>query len=85
MINVNFLGNHACVSVINNYVPKEDVYYYTKKQPFEESPKLPPQLAKPLHKLVMSVSAVSNSSGIIFICFCLDEQSPCFNSLFLQR
>jgi len=52
-----FVGNHACVSAINNYVPKEDVYYYTKKQPLEETAKLPLQLAKPLHKLVMSMNS----------------------------
>jgi len=61
-----FVGNHACVSVINNYVPKEDVYYYTKKQPFEESPKLPPNLAKPLHKLVMSMNSHPVSIAYFF-------------------
>ena len=25
-----FVGNHHCVSVINNHVPKENVLYYTK-------------------------------------------------------
>ncbi len=48
-------GNSECVAVINNYVPKEDVYYYTRKQPLEKEPKLPVELAKPIHKLVMSV------------------------------
>ena len=71
-----FVGNHHCVSVINNHVPKENVLYYTKwvdfanksrgsqkygfvvprKQPFEEHPKLSPELAKPLHNLVMSMN-----------------------------
>ena len=71
-----FVGNHHCVSVINNHVPKENVLYYTKwvifvnqqkdaqkygtvpprKQPFEEQPKLSPELAKPLHNLVMSMN-----------------------------
>ena len=51
-----FVGNHHCVSVINNYVPKEDVVYFTRKQPFEEHPKLLPELAKPLHDLVMSMN-----------------------------
>ena len=50
-----FSGNHDCVSVINNYVEKKDVYYYTKKQPFEENAKLPLAMAKPLHQLVMTV------------------------------
>ena len=51
------LGNHECVSVINNYVQKEDVYYFTRKQPLETEAKLPSHLAKPIHNLVMSVSS----------------------------
>ena len=51
-----FVGNHECVAVINNYVPKEAIYYYTRKQPLEEKAKLPIELAKPLHELVMLVS-----------------------------
>jgi len=52
-----FVGNHDCVAVINNYVPKESVYYYTKKQPFEENAKLPLAMAQPLHKLVMTMNS----------------------------
>ena len=52
------LGNHECVAIINNYVPKESVYYFTRKQPFEEKAKLPIELAKPLHQLVMLVSSM---------------------------
>ena len=51
-----FVGNHDCVAIINNYVPKEDVLYFTRKQPLEEKPKLPPELAKPLHDLVMMMN-----------------------------
>lgn len=51
-----FVGNHECVSVINNYVQKEDVYYFTRKQPLETEPKLPLNLAKPIHNLVMSMN-----------------------------
>ena len=28
-----FVGNHHCVSVINNFVPKDDVWYYTRYLP----------------------------------------------------
>lgn len=51
-----FVGNHNCVSVINNFVPKEDVTYFTRKQPFEEKSKLSTELAKPLHDLVMTMN-----------------------------
>ena len=43
------------MAVINNFVPKEDVYYFTRKQPLEKEPKLPINLAKGIHQLVMSV------------------------------
>ena len=49
-------GNHEAVAVIINYVEKEDVYYFTRKQPLETEAKLPLSLAKPIHNLVMSVS-----------------------------
>jgi len=52
-----FVGNHGCVAVINNFVPKEDVYYFTKKQPLENEPRLPQEIAKPLHKLIMSMNS----------------------------
>ena len=41
------------MSIINNYVEKEDVYYFTRKQPLEKEAKLPSKLAKPIHKLFM--------------------------------
>jgi hypothetical protein len=49
-------GNHACVAVINNYVPKSDIDCYTLPQGRETEPKLPAILAAPLHKFVMQVS-----------------------------
>jgi len=61
-----FVGNHSCVSVINNYVPKENVLYFTRKQPFEEEPKLSPELAKPLHDLVMSMNTHPVRIGLKF-------------------
>lgn len=51
-----FVGNHACVAVINNFVPKLDVDYYTKPSGLETEPKLPPHLSGPLHKFIMQVN-----------------------------
>ncbi|XP_067011109.2 ankyrin repeat and MYND domain-containing protein 2 isoform X2 [Anabrus simplex] len=51
-----FVGNHACVAVINNHVPKADIDYYTVPQGLETEPKLPPALAPILHKFVMQVN-----------------------------
>eukprot|EP00096_Caligus_rogercresseyi_P015272 TRINITY_DN7723_c0_g2_i2.p1 TRINITY_DN7723_c0_g2~~TRINITY_DN7723_c0_g2_i2.p1 ORF type:complete len:377 (+),score=106.21 TRINITY_DN7723_c0_g2_i2:169-1131(+) len=51
-----FVGMHGCVSVINNFVPKETVYYFTRKQPLENEPKLPSSLAKHLYNLVLNMN-----------------------------
>ncbi len=50
--------------MINNYVPKEDVYYFTRKQPLEKEAKLQPTLAKSIHELVMSVSTIWRRTDI---------------------
>lgn len=52
-----FVGNHECVAIINNYVPYNDVLYYTRKQPLEETAKLPLAMAKPIHELVMTMNS----------------------------
>ena len=51
-----FVGNHDCVAVINNYVPKEDILNFTRKQPLEDKAKLSAELARPLHDLVMMMN-----------------------------
>ncbi|XP_063241048.1 ankyrin repeat and MYND domain-containing protein 2 isoform X2 [Bacillus rossius redtenbacheri] len=52
-----FVGNHNCVAVINNHVPKADIEYFTVPRGIlEKEPKLPPALATPLHKFVMQVN-----------------------------
>ena len=50
-----FVGNHAVVAVINNYVPKDDVVYYTKISGLETEPKLPPELTNPFYDIIMQV------------------------------
>ena len=50
-----FVGNAACVAAINNHVDPAAVGYFARRQPLEDRPKLKPELAKPLHGLVMSV------------------------------
>lgn len=51
-----FVGNHACVAAINNFVPKADVDYYTVPRGLEKQPKLEPFLASPFHKFIMQVN-----------------------------
>lgn len=43
-----FVGQHEVVSMINHYVPEEDVVYFTKPRGLEKEPKLNPSLAVPL-------------------------------------
>ncbi|KAG8222273.1 hypothetical protein J437_LFUL001471 [Ladona fulva] len=51
-----FVGNHSCVVVINNFVPKSTIDYYTQPHDLETEPKLPTIAASPLHKLIMQVN-----------------------------
>lgn len=49
-------GQHDCVTVINNFFSRKRLDYYTKPQGLEKEPKLPPKLAGPLHKIIMSTN-----------------------------
>ncbi|KAK7886208.1 hypothetical protein WMY93_025829 [Mugilogobius chulae] len=51
-----FVGQHDCVTVINNFFSRARLDYYTKVQGLEKEPKLPPKLAGPLHKVIMSTN-----------------------------
>jgi len=48
-------GNHNCVAVISNYIPEEEIMCYTLPETIESEPKLPPALARPVHKFIMMV------------------------------
>ncbi|KAM7120621.1 ankyrin repeat and MYND domain-containing protein 2 isoform 2-T2 [Molossus nigricans] len=51
-----FVGQHDCVTVINNFFPRERLNYYTKPQGLDTEPKLPPKLAGPLHKIITTTN-----------------------------
>uniref|UniRef100_A0A4W5NET1 Ankyrin repeat and MYND domain containing 2a n=1 Tax=Hucho hucho TaxID=62062 RepID=A0A4W5NET1_9TELE len=51
-----FVGQHDCVTVINNFFSRARLEYYTIRQGLEKEPKLPPKLAGPLHKIIMSTN-----------------------------
>ncbi|XP_031432684.1 ankyrin repeat and MYND domain-containing protein 2a [Clupea harengus] len=51
-----FVGQHDCVTVINNFFSRARLDYYTKAQGLEREPKLAPKLAGPLHKIIMSTN-----------------------------
>lgn len=53
---VSSSGQHDCVTVINNFFSRARLDYYTKAQGLEKEPKLPPKLAGPLHKIIMSTN-----------------------------
>ncbi|XP_057667699.1 ankyrin repeat and MYND domain-containing protein 2 [Diorhabda carinulata] len=50
-----FVGHHNCVAVINSYIPKSDVDYYTTEPP-NKAPYLPPFLAESFHRFVMQTN-----------------------------
>ena len=58
-------GNHQCVSVINNFIPREDVDIYTVAAKGQSEPKLPPAAAPALHKFVMQVVFVNHFLSLI--------------------
>ncbi|XP_044150378.1 ankyrin repeat and MYND domain-containing protein 2 [Bufo gargarizans] len=51
-----FVGQHDCVTVINNFFPREKLDYYTKPQGLSKEPKLPVKLAGPLHKIITTTN-----------------------------
>ncbi|XP_073533361.1 ankyrin repeat and MYND domain-containing protein 2 [Phyllobates terribilis] len=51
-----FVGQHDCVTVINNFFPREKLDYYTKPQGLNTEPKLPVKLAGPLHKIITTTN-----------------------------
>ncbi|CAB1436472.1 unnamed protein product [Pleuronectes platessa] len=51
-----FVGQHDCVTVINNFFSRARLDYYTRPQGLEKEPKLPSKLAGPLHKVIMSTN-----------------------------
>lgn len=51
-----FVGQHDCVTVINNFCPRERLDYYTKPQGLDKEPRLPAKLAGPLHKMVTTTN-----------------------------
>lgn len=44
------------MTVINNFFSRAKLEYYTIRQGLEKEPKLPPKLAGPLHKIIMSTN-----------------------------
>jgi len=51
-----FVGNHHCVSVINNFIPKDDIDYYTVSKQDGAKPMLPPIVSPALHRFVMQIN-----------------------------
>ncbi|XP_062846814.1 ankyrin repeat and MYND domain-containing protein 2-like [Trichomycterus rosablanca] len=51
-----FVGQHDCVTVINNFFSRTRLEYYTRPQGVEMEPILPPKLAGPLHKIIMTTN-----------------------------
>ncbi|XP_038049493.1 ankyrin repeat and MYND domain-containing protein 2-like [Patiria miniata] len=76
-----FVGQHACVSIINNFFSREDVDYYTKKQGFEKEPKLKPELAPAVHKLILQ----TNLNPVKILLFIKDHEELINESVAVAR
>lgn len=51
-----FVGNHKVVNIINNFLPTEEIEYFTKVQGLEKEPKLPLYLSTPVHKMAVKTN-----------------------------
>ncbi|XP_072365271.1 ankyrin repeat and MYND domain-containing protein 2a [Scyliorhinus torazame] len=51
-----FVGQHDCVTIINNFFSREKLDCYTKPQGLDKEPKLPVKLAGPLHKIIITTN-----------------------------
>ncbi|XP_078278066.1 ankyrin repeat and MYND domain-containing protein 2a [Rhinoraja longicauda] len=51
-----FVGQHDCVTVINNFFSRERLDCYTKPQGLDKEPKLPVKLAGPLHNIIITTN-----------------------------
>lgn len=51
-----FVGNHACVATINNFVPKSVIDYYTVTHGQQSKPDLPTFIAESFHKFIMEIN-----------------------------
>ncbi|KAI8123451.1 hypothetical protein FF38_08854 [Lucilia cuprina] len=51
-----FVGNHACVETINNYVSTSQLEYYTQPQGLQKEPHIPAALLNAFHKFVVETN-----------------------------
>lgn len=49
-----FVGQHHIASFINNFIPKEEVEFYTVPQGLEAEAELPLECLQPFHRLILS-------------------------------
>ncbi|XP_030372768.1 ankyrin repeat and MYND domain-containing protein 2 [Scaptodrosophila lebanonensis] len=51
-----FVGNHACVETINNYVSRTSLEYYTQVHGQQKEPYIPPTQLKAFHTFVIEIN-----------------------------
>ncbi|XP_022218565.2 ankyrin repeat and MYND domain-containing protein 2 [Drosophila obscura] len=51
-----FVGNHACVETINNYVTRSGLEYYTQAHGQQTEPLIPPALLSAFHTFVIEIN-----------------------------
>ncbi|XP_062425174.1 ankyrin repeat and MYND domain-containing protein 2 isoform X2 [Rhea pennata] len=60
-----FVGQHDCVTVINNFFPRERLDYYTKPQGLDKEPKLPIVLLVKENPLLAEVEALQKCYRVL--------------------
>ncbi|EDW33466.1 GL15477 [Drosophila persimilis] len=51
-----FVGNHACVETINNYITRSGLEYYTQAHGQQTEPLIPPALLSAFHTFVIEIN-----------------------------
>jgi hypothetical protein len=51
-----FVGQHKVVTLINNFISREEIEYYTKPQGLEKIAKLPSNLAEPFYQFIRQIN-----------------------------
>lgn len=51
-----FVGQHKVVTLINNFIPREEIDYFTKPHDLDKVAKLPSKLAEPFYQFVRQIN-----------------------------
>ncbi|XP_033098012.1 ankyrin repeat and MYND domain-containing protein 2-like isoform X2 [Anneissia japonica] len=76
-----FVGQHTCVSIINNFFSRDKLEYYTIPHGFEKEPKLSPHLSGCVYNLVL----INNLNPVKICLFVLKNEEILNNATCIAR